>query len=339
MKDSKSFKVSIVITTRNGGDQLERCLDSIFRLNHPNKCEVIIVGDSSSSLVEVGKRYGAKILGANFLPGAKRNLATSVASGDLVAFCDDDSFVHKDWLKNLLSCFLDSKVAIVGGPNLTPPNSTLRKRCSGYVSSSFIGGATMSTRYLQDGDTMREAQETDLTSCNMAIIKTVLNEVGGFPEKLWPNEENVLFHKVKKAGYKMIYTPNAIVWHHRRPILKPFITQTFCYGQGRGKMIKMYPDSMKKIHLIPSLFVAFILIGGFVSFFVGGLPRLLFAGILLTYFVIILLESVRIAVKNGDPLVFLLLPASFFLHHCAYGLGLLSSLLKRGAKNKEQIDR
>lgn len=324
------LKVSVIITTRSGGANLEKCLNSIMSQDYPrNEFEVIVIGDSLETLTEMVHKYRVKVLGVKLRPGAKRNLAAKIANGDILAFCDDDAVVHKNWLKNLLPFFISPKVAVVGGPNLTLHHATLRERCSGYIFSSFLGSAAMSARYVPRSITVREASETDLTSCNLAVKKSVLEEVGGFPEDIWPNEESILCHLVKKSGYKLMYVPNAIVWHNRRPVFIQHMRQNFRYGQGRGKMTKRHPDSVKLVHFMPLLFVLYVVAGGILSTILGQLVSSFYILTLLAYFAIALSESIRIAFKTHDYKAVLLLPLAFLLHHCSYGIGFLLGLIKK----------
>jgi cellulose synthase/poly-beta-1,6-N-acetylglucosamine synthase-like glycosyltransferase len=322
--------VSVVVVTRKGGGWLEECIKSILNQNYPHdRYQVIVVGDfdASIALSELAQKYGVRVIGLNGKPGAKRNIALREVDSDIVAFCDDDVIVDREWLKTLTPYFTDPRVAVIGGPNLTPLHSNLRERCSGYIFSSFLGSAAMTARYLPDGTTVREADETDLISCNMAVRKSILDELGGFPEDIWPNEENILLHLIKKAGYKLLYVPNAIVWHRRRPIFLEHVKQNFRYGRGRGRMTRRHPDSVKPIHFLPSIFILLAVIGLIASIIGNTFIKLIYMASLSAYFLIICVESLRISIRGRDYLAFPLLPAAFFLHHCSYGLGFIVGLL------------
>jgi len=322
--------VSIIVVTRKGGEQLEECIKSILNQNYPyDRCRVIVVGDSDASIAlsSLAQKYGVRVIGLSGKPGAKRNIALKEVDSDIVVFCDDDVIVHREWLRTLIPYFTDSRVAVVGGPNLTPLHSNLRERCSGYIFSSFLGSAAMTARYLPDGTTVREADETDLISCNMAIRKSIFDRVGGFPEDIWPNEENILLHLIKKAGYRLLYVPNAIVWHRRRPVFLEHVKQNFRYGRGRGEMTRRHPDSVKPIHFLPSIFILLVIISLISSIIGNTLIKLIYVVALSAYFLIICVESLRISIGRRDYLAFFLLPAAFFLHHCSYGLGFIVGLI------------
>lgn len=324
--------VSIIIPVSASEKTIEKCLASIYSQDYPtNGFEVILVRSKSSSNMRLSA-FHVNEINANVSPGAKRNIAAKKARGDIIALCDDDVVVHPKWLRNLVSHFEDPLVAVVGGPNENPSDANLKERCSGYIFSSFLGSAQMCARYQPNGSSIREADETDLIACNMAVRKSVMEKFA-FPENIWPNEENIFCHNVKKSGYKLIYDSSAVVWHQRRPIFLPHLRQVFRYGWGRGQMMLLCPESKKGVFIIPSIFVL-SLIGGMLLSLVNSFFLIIYLSALLAYAVTVLVTSAKIAVQKNDFKGFFLLPAAFFLHHCAYGLGLLyGGLFRRKVKS------
>ncbi len=323
MVESVPF-ISVIIPVSANERLIEKCLDSIFTQSYPkDRFEVILIGSYNG--VSFRQKYPLEIVKADVSPGAKRNIGAMKAKGTVLALCDDDVVVHRDWLRTLVSHFEDPMVAVVGGPNLNPPDLSLRERCSGYVFSSLLGSASMSTRYQPTNFAVKEAEETDLISCNMAIRKSVMEKFG-FPEEIWPNEENIFCYRVKKNGYKLLYDPKAIVWHRRRSVFLSHAKQVFRYGRGRGQMMRMYPGSAKVVHMLPSFFVLSLLAGVLLSL-LNSFMFTIYSVALLAYFAIVLLTSAKIAVRERDLKSVFILPLVFFLHHCAYGLGVLRGLL------------
>lgn len=154
--------VSIVIPVLADEATLRKCLNSISNQDYPREAhEVILVGSACSSEVELPSLRVDKI-NADVSPGAKRNMAAKKATGSIIELCDDDPIVHPQQLRDLVSHFDDPLAAVVGGPNESPAQASLRERCSGYLFSSFLGSAHMSARYRPNGAKIREAGETDL---------------------------------------------------------------------------------------------------------------------------------------------------------------------------------
>lgn len=329
VEESSLPSVSVVIATRRGGELLERCVDSVLDQDYPkSKYEVIVVSDVPGVMAMERNHPPVRAVSAYVKPGAKRNLGAREARGEILAFCDDDVVVGRNWLRRLALHFTDDEVGVVGGVNLTPPDATLREQCSGYVLSSFLGSLAMRSRYTPDVSSPRAASEIDLISCNMAVRKEVHERTGGFPEDLWPNEENVFCHVVGKAGYRLVYDPHAVVWHRRRPLFVHHVRQVMRSGWGRAQMMKMHPDSIRAIFFLPLILVAGLLLGAPLSL-VSATARAVYAAALLSYLAIITLVSARIAHREVDLRAFFLLPPAFLLHHCAYGIGLLIGLVSR----------
>ena len=74
---SDSIKVSIIIPTKNNGNIIARCLDSIRELDYPeDKIQVVIVdGRSTDKTGEIAKRYGYKVVYGDIgTIGGERNI-------------------------------------------------------------------------------------------------------------------------------------------------------------------------------------------------------------------------------------------------------------------------
>lgn len=319
--------ISIVIPTLNSEKTVDKCLNSLVNLNYPkNTYEIIVTdGGSNDKTLEIAKKYKVKIIKTEKGASHQRNVAVKNSKGELIALTDSDCVVDKNWLKNGIKYFNDKKVAIVGGPNFTPKDSTFLERCTGYLFSSRIGTGAMASRY--SGNKIKEAGETDLISCNNIIRKNVFNEVGGFYEKLFPCEENEFYHKVKECGYKLVFVPEMIVWHYRRRLFFPFVKQIFKYGWARAKLIKLHPKIFKPIFIFPALFAIALLLGGILSFFSSFL-RYLYLFVFGIYFLFTIIESIRFAIKEKDIKLVFVLPIGFLVLHLFYGLGFLSGSLK-----------
>ena len=96
--------VSAVISTRDRPELLDRAIESIAEQDYPGELEIVVVFDQSPvDEALAGERHGRRVrttsnTRAPGLPGG-RNSGINVATGELVAFCDDDD----EWLKNKLT--------------------------------------------------------------------------------------------------------------------------------------------------------------------------------------------------------------------------------------------
>ena len=249
-------KVSIIIPTKNNGDILEKCLASIKNLDYPkDKYEVIIVdGHSTDDTVEIAKKYGCKIAYEDVgTRGGACNIGVKNAKGEFIAFTDGDCVVPKDWLRNLIKHFNDKNIASVGGPNITPEDDTEFAKCVGVV-LSFL--SKPGSRY---GLYANEVIETFHNSgCNVAYRRSAIEEAGGFNEKLITCEDEDLDYRIIEKGYKILYTPDAKVYHYRRPTWKSFYKQAYKYAVGRMQAIKLHWEMGRWYHYTPSALIFLI---------------------------------------------------------------------------------
>ncbi|VVB91632.1 Glycosyltransferase AglI [uncultured archaeon] len=298
--------ISIIIPCPPG--KTPDALEHIKKLNYPQeKFEVII---------EEG-----------YNPSAQRNRGIKKARGEVIGFTDDDCSMDPNWLDNTMKYFGDKSVGIVGGPNLTPKNSTFLSKCFGFAMSSYFGAASMSTRY-DKKSLNRNATEQNLIFNNMFVKNEIFKKGMYLNEALFPNEENEFINRVSKQNYKMIYASDVSVYHPRKSTFKGFVKQVFGYGAGRAHQTKIQPDSFKILYLIPTLFVLGIL-SLFLSFLfhLKLLTEIIISGFIL-YFIISIAISLKIAIDEKKPAIFPLMPLIFFMIHISYGMGFMMNFLK-----------
>ena len=256
--------VSIVIPTKNCENLIDKCLASIRNLDYPtDKLEVIVVdGHSTDTTVDIARRHGCKVIyeeGGTI--GYARDKGVKNAKGEFVAFTDADCTVDRDWIKELLKHFNNDEIAAVGGPNITPDNDTDFAKCVGVV-LSFL--SKPGARYGLIGGEVREIYHNP--TCNVIYRREMLEEVGGFNHNLVTVDDEELDYRIKKKGYKILYTPNVEVYHYRTPNWKKFAKMAYNYGLGRMQAIKLHRDMGRWFHFAPSFLISVILLFFILSF-------------------------------------------------------------------------
>lgn len=260
-------------------------------------------------LVAVGKQ-----------PARERNLAVKEAKGEVIFFFDDDTIPPSDIVHKALNHFEDKSVVGVGGPNLAPTEETFFGRLSDVVlSTRFAMGLTRS-RFMPLGN-IRDATENDLILCNFAIRRKIFEEMDGFNEELFPNEENELYNRILSKGYRLVYDPEMIVYRSRDESLLSFCRRFFKYGRGRGEQSVIQPSSITLLHPVPSLFNLYLISLPFAHTTVYTLPLLVYT--FLAFFSTLL----KVAEKR-DPKVFSILFLLPLVHIC-YGLGFPFGIIKK----------
>ncbi len=140
-----------------------------------------------------------------------RHAGAKAALGEILAYTDDDAICDKSWLSALLEEYDSDKIACVGGKILpkwqfTPP---------GWM-KHFDPWTLCLVDY---GEQRKESKwPENIFGCNFSVRKNLLYKLGGFDPECVGNNwigdgEAGLLRRVHAAGLKIIYTPNAIVWH------------------------------------------------------------------------------------------------------------------------------
>lgn len=246
-------------------------------------------------------------------PSRQRNAAVAQAEGEIVYFLDDDSLVSSDFLKIVAAHYRDPQVAVVGGPSLTPATDSLLQRSIGTALASALGGGGMRNRYRAWGQA-RPTGDQELILCNLSFRRERFLAFGGLDERLYPNEENELLDRMRQAGATLIHDPRLAVFRSQRPTWRLLCRQFLNYGRGRAEQT-IISRRIRPASLLPALFLVYVAAVPFL-----GQPLLWLS--LACYGALVLLCSVREAIKARTPGMLLRLPLIYAIIHLAYGAGL-----------------
>jgi len=248
-------------------------------------------------------------------PSAQRNLAVREARGAYIYFLDNDSIPSGDCFLRIARFFSEHPgAAFFGGPSVTPESDTHWQQAFGAVLGSFLGAASMRARYRPFG-ALRATSDRELILCNLAMRREVFLDLGGFDERLYPNEENALMDLAARTGWTLWHDPEFVVERSQRPHLAAFIRQLFGYGRGRGEQMRLDPSLG---NLVPFVFMLFPLGVLFAPLIILCIPYT--AWLIALYPLVTLLASLA-AWRKGARVILCSWVSFFFCHFC-YGLGL-----------------
>lgn len=310
--------VSIIIPLPRFNDYIREAIPYYERLNYP-EFEIIILPDTEQKEVLSDKLPIRVIPSGAVGPAEKRDLGAKQAKGSILAFTDDDAFPDPNWLMNAIPYFQDKTVAAIGGPAVTPPNEGFWQKISGNVYASVFMSGSYRKRYVRTGVCH---EDFDLPSVNLITRRDVFESIGGFDSTFYPGEDTKFCLEIKKLGHKIIYNPDVLVYHHRRPLFPNHFKQIANYALHRGFFVKVYPETSRKpAYFAPSVFLVAFTGGLLLSFFSNWFALAYISGISL-YFLLNIL-----AVLNKNPLETILTAAGVFLSHLTYGAWFLKGLL------------
>lgn len=195
------------------------------------------------------------ILARGRQPALQRNLAVREAKGEIIFFLDDDSIAQEGLFRANISSYKDAKVAGVGGPVLPLEPKTTVQAATDLVFASIFGDFRGCMKYAKRGPA-RIVAEDELILCNMSIRKEVFDQVGGFHETLYPNEENALLYKILTfgKGWVFMYAPEAAIRRARPETVGEFARKIFGYGMGRLEQTLVRPSPVCILRLSTVIF-------------------------------------------------------------------------------------
>ncbi|MCX6151705.1 MAG: glycosyltransferase [Ignavibacteriales bacterium] len=256
--------VSVVVCSHDRTDELEFCLESLMNLEYYNK-EIIIVDSapSNDSTFQLVQRFSDVYYFKETQIGLDiaRNVGLRIAKGEIVAFTDDDARVDPNWLDNLVQNFANPIVGVVTG--ITMP---VELETDAQIYFEYTNGFNRGFyRCEYDFNKINPIAAGKVgAGVNMAIRKSILDEVGYFDEALdggmptCSGGDQEYFYRVLIHGFRIIYEPTALVWHrHRRDFLS--LKKTI-YGYGVGVFAwwtraLIYEKEFKLLILAPTWFL------------------------------------------------------------------------------------
>jgi GT2 family glycosyltransferase len=242
--------VSVVVPTHERAEQLRASLVSILALRYP-RYEVIVV-DNTPRTAATEKVVKGFMAGAatpvTYLreprrgASAARNRGFRSASGDLIAFADDDVIVDPDWLAAISEAFeVTHDVGCVTGPVL-PLHFETQAQAWMEQFAEFRTGFTREVFDLLQHRSQRPLYPYNPgvfgSGGSMAFRKETLQEVGGFDTALGPatpaqsGEELAAFLEVILRGHRLVFEPAAVVRHAETLDYGALRRRAYAYGVG-----------------------------------------------------------------------------------------------------------
>jgi len=219
--------VSVIVPTRDRAELLAQCADGVLNSTAYQPLELLIVDNGSvepqtkALFKRLRKDPRVRILAApgpfNF--SALNNRAAAEAKGEILLLLNNDiSMIRPDWLDEMVAQAVRPNVGAVGARLLYPDGKVQH---AGVVIG--INGVAGHLLYHAPGDepgyykhlkTPRNVSA--VTAACLAMRRSVYEEVGGLDaEHLAVAFNDVdLCLKIRKAGYDIVWTPFAELYHH-----------------------------------------------------------------------------------------------------------------------------
>ncbi len=309
--------ISVVCPVYNEEEHIGAVLD-FFTSSAPGDKEMIVVdGGSTDSTVSIVSQWQARYPAIQLIRNPDKyvpfalNKAISAASGDVIVRLDAHTKYAPDYLEKIMEAFQKSDASIVGGPMRASGNTNFQKAVSYATSTSFgIGNSQFHF----------EAFEGYSDSVYLGAWKrNLFNYVGVFDEEMLRNQDDEFHYRAGKFGFKIYQDPAIKSTYFPRGSYKKLFIQYFEYGLFKPLVLKKVAAGLKVRHIVPSLFVACLLL----------LPLSIWFPLLLLVPLLYIIADIVFTLKSRQAFsvmkhIFLVYPVL----HIAYGLGFIKGLQK-----------
>ena len=221
--NNKKLTISLIMPVYNGLGYIEKSLPPLIRMKDRGDIEEIIIVDDSSTddTVDYVKSLGLKVIpsGGRLGPGAARNMAAEIVSGDIIWLVDADVIVHDDAVNYIFEAFeQEGVVAVFGSYDEHPPAQNFLSQYKNLIHHFYHHRG-------------RKEASTFWSGCG-AVKKDKFLEQGGFDIEMYkrPSIEDIeLGYRLIKAGGKILLIPEMLSTHMKEwRIVNLLHTEIFC---------------------------------------------------------------------------------------------------------------
>ena len=222
-----SPKVSIIIVNYNGKELLQKCLDSLLKVNYDNFEIILVDNNSTDGTVEfITKNYPSLIiikLDSNKGFAEPNNVAAKISKGKYLLFLNNDTVVTPNFISEMVKVMeTDKKIAICQSLLLKPDGSI-------DSSGDFIDDLGVVYNSKTKIDEIREVSSA--RGASMLVRSDIFEKLDGFDQKFFITFEDVdLCWRSWILGYRVLIIPTSIVYHEGGITIKKIKSEISFHG-------------------------------------------------------------------------------------------------------------
>ena len=319
-------KVSVVIPILNEEKYIKNCLDCLMGQDYPKESlEILLVdGGSVDSTKVIIEEYLQKYYYVKLIANPKKtvqyamNIGVENASGYYIVRMDAHAEYAEDYISRCVEYLEKTGAENVGGTTVVRGKGEIQKIIAASYHSPFaLGGSKhYDENYEGYADTVAWG----------AFRKDTLVKLGMYDERLPRSEDDDLNFRITESGGKIFVTPKIKSVYYPRDSFAKLFKQYFEYGKWKVAVVKKHKKPSRIAHLVPMLFVAFIVVFGTLSFVFPIIAKMFFS-IMALYLLLDAYFSFKSKHINGFLNKLGLMYAHLVLH-ISYGLGFWAGIFK-----------
>ncbi|MCB8944129.1 MAG: sugar transferase [Ardenticatenaceae bacterium] len=236
--------ISIIIPAYNAGHTIEACIRALQQQETNETFEIIVVNDASTdNTVEVATAVGAhQIISKGKLgKSGTRNAGAEAAQGSILLFTDADCEPLPDWIERMITPFRhDPDVIGVKGAYYSRQTELVARFTQVEVEERY--------------DRMRQLPTTNFIDTYAAAYKRdIFLENGGFDTSLPEVEDQDFSFRLAAKGYKMVFVPEARVYHRHTVSARHYFRRKFAIGKWKAMLMHRHPERLVSDSRTPQL--------------------------------------------------------------------------------------
>jgi glycosyltransferase involved in cell wall biosynthesis len=324
---------SIIVPIYNRPDEVAELLESLAKQTYTDFELVLLEDGSTKPCTAEVEKYTSKlninyIVKKNTGRSDTRNTGMKVARGSYFVFFDSDCIIPKHYFETLNNCLQNDYADCFGGPDKEHPTFTAIQKAVNYAMTSLL-----TTGGIRGGKINLEKFKP--RTFNMGFSRTTYEKIGDFKDMY--GEDIDLSIRINNAGFATKLYRDAFVFHKRRVNLKKFYKQVHIFGQARINLYKLYPDSLKLVHILPTVFI----IGSIVIILLAIFASACFLVFPTIYILLLFLDSLA---KTKSVKIAGMSIITSLIQIYGYGLGFMQSFVwkivfRHGLEDSETLKR
>lgn len=319
--------ISFAVVAYNEEKALPRLLNDIKHQDYPHsKMEILLIDSMStdstpdimnSFATENNDFFSVKVLkNEKKLIPCGHNVALENYVGEALIRVDAHASVPPEFIRKNVELLMSGEMAVGGRrPNIIDDTTPWKETLLAAEQSMF--GSSIAP-YRNSNEKMYSSS----LFCGM-YRREVYDTVGKYNDLLPRSEDNDMTYRMRKAGYKLCYSPDIVFYQHTRSTFGKMIKQKFLNGYWIGKTVGVSPKCFSLFHFVPLVFFLAIIATTVAAIAWSALPLMLLGG---AYLFFVLLTTVVEFIKK-PKITHIFLPIIFLFLHLSYGVGTLLGLI------------